>query len=320
MKDYVQIIAVFVAVLIIIPCVSYAKQKTAASARLSSDEPAVRVLFEETGEVTEYSMHDYIVGAVFAQMPADFEEEALKAQAVLAATYAQRRIASEKESSDSSLKGADISDDTSRFQAFFTEEQAKKLYGGDYEKAYEKISAAADYAQSLRLTYDGEPILVAFHGISYGSTESAIKMWNEDIPYLQAVSSEWDTELEQCETSVSFTKAEMKAALSGEFGDCDLSGEPQDWISVAERTSGGTALKVSVGGKVCDSERFCNLLGIASQHFELSYEDGKFTFVTLGCGHLVGMSQYGADRMAKDGASCEEILLHYFPNTVLISS
>lgn len=319
MKDYLQLLAVFALILVLIPCVGYAKkhvgvQETSAEA----DGATVKILCEKTGEISEYSMEDYIIGAVFAQMPADFEDEALKAQAALASTYARRRILTESEQPDKSLHGAHLSDDSSRFQAFFTEDQARAVYGEEYDAAYEKISSAADYAKDLTLTYDGSPIMVAFHGISFGSTESALTMWGEDIPYLQAADSEWDGKLAQCETIVSYSEQEVKALLTGEYTDGDFSGEPSDWISIAERSESGTSLKVQTGGVLSDSGRFCDLLGLPSRHFSVSYEDGRFTFTVCGCGHLVGMSQYGANEMAKQGRGCEEILLHYFKDTVLV--
>jgi stage II sporulation protein D len=280
----------------------------------------VKILFEESGEIKSYSMKDYIIGAVFAQMPANFETEALKSQAVLASTYARRRIISESENPTDGLNGAHLSDDSGSYQAFFTEEQAVEAYGDDYEEAYDKISEAAEYAENRTLTYDGEPILTAFHGISYGATESALTMWGEDIPYLQSVDSNWDSELAQCETVVTFSESEMKQLLSAEFDGGDFSGEPQDWISIAEKSEGGTALKIRAGGELAESSRLCKILGLPSAHLSVSYSDGEFTCTSLGCGHLVGMSQYGANEMAKQGKSSEEILLHYFPYTIIISS
>lgn len=319
MKDYLRLIGVVALMLALIPCVSYAKKKTdsAAAAQAQANGETVKILFVGSGEITEYSLEEYIVGAVFAQMPADFEDEALKAQAVLAATYARRRISAESDSPTEELLGAHLSDDTDKYQAFFTDEQAREFYGENYGAAYEKISAAAEYAENFTLTYGGSPVIVAFHGISYGSTESALAMWGEDIPYLQSVESAADSSLEQCETVISFSEDEMKTRLSGEFTDGDFSGEPQDWISAAETTAGKTVLKVRVGGEIYESERLCELLGLPSQHFTIEYSDGEFTCTSLGCGHLVGMSQYGANEMAKQGKSCEEILLHYFPDTVL---
>lgn len=319
MKDYIRIMAAIAVVLALIPLVGYAKRRS--NDRLIGDTAAaqaeVSILFEESGEILGLSLHDYIVGAVFAQMPADFEDEALKAQAVLAATYARRRMLSEAQSPTDELSGATMSSDTMRYQAYFTPDQAKELYGADYEQAKRRISAAADFAEGLTLCYGDEPIIVAFHGISYGATESAFDMWGEDIPYLRSAESPWDTELDECRSSVSFIVSELRELLEGELG-VTLGDDPEEWLSPAVTTSNGTVLRLRVGGSVFDSEQICDLLGLPSQHFTVTCGDGSLVFDALGCGHLVGMSQYGANAMAAQGADCAEILLHYFKGTQLV--
>jgi stage II sporulation protein D len=320
MKDYVRLLAVFTLMLVLIPTVGFLKKHTADTSE--SADTVVKILSEESGEITEYSLRDYIIGAVFAQMPADFEDEALKAQAVLASTYAKRRMLSESESPTESLNGADMSDNTDKYQAFFTAEQAKAVYSDSYDDAYKKISSAAEYAENLTLTYNGTPIIAAFHGISFGSTESALSMWGEDIPYLQSVESDGDENSEQAVSEVSFDEVRLKSLLSEKYPDSDLDGSAEEWISIVEKTEKGTVLKLNIGGTTADSDEFCELLGLSSQHFEFSVDTAKekFTFTVSGCGHLVGMSQYGANEMAKQGKSCEEILLHYFKGTVLETS
>ena len=156
MKDYLQLIAVFAVLLLLIPCVGYARRESEkAAAGGSQGYETVKILCEETGRVAEYSMKDYIIGAVFAQMPADFEDEALKAQAVLASTYARRRILAESAEPAADLRGAHMSDDGSRYQAFFTEDQAREVYGDGYGAALKKITAAAEYAEPLTLSWQG---------------------------------------------------------------------------------------------------------------------------------------------------------------------
>lgn len=320
MKDYLQLLAAFVVILALIPCIGYADKKSTAekASGKPTEEVSVKLLDLQTDEIKTLDLKSYIVGAVFAQMPADFEQEALNAQAVLASTYAKRRILSEENSPTKSLKGAHLSTDQSKYQAYFTEEQAKSVYGEDYEAAYEKISAAAEYAKRLTLTYEGEPILVAFHGVSFGCTESSLSMWGTELAYLQSVESAADADLPESVQQVGFSEQEMRSLLEGEFSDISLSDDPSEWISPAELTQNGTVLKVSVGGRVFDSERLCALLGLQSRHFTAEYEGGNFSVTAKGCGHLVGMSQYGANEMAKSGESCEDILLHYFKGTSLV--
>ncbi|MCD7741695.1 MAG: stage II sporulation protein D [Ruminococcus sp.] len=321
MKDYLQLLAATAIILLLIPCIGFAKRQTdSAATSAESDSSAVKLLSTETGEITELSMHDYIVGSVFAQMPADFEDEALKAQAVLAKTYAERRRLSEASNPTEALNGALLSDDTTLYQAFFTESQARELYGDNYDTAYKKISAAADYAEGLTLTYDGDPILVAFHGISFGYTESALTMWGEDIPYLSSVESLADPTLDICTTTVTLTDSELREALMTEYSLTSLDADLNDLITIAQKSEQGTVLKVTISDSLYDADTLCDALSLPSQHFTITCDDDEITFTCLGCGHLVGMSQYGANEMAKSGSLCEEILLHYFPNTVLISS
>ncbi|MBR1724128.1 MAG: stage II sporulation protein D [Ruminococcus sp.] len=310
MKEHLQLIAATALILLLIPLVGYAKKTVPADTETAE---TVSIYLTGSGETLTLSMHDYIVGAVAAQMPAELEPSALEAQAVLAATYARCRHLSESENPTPDLHGADMSDDGTLYQAFFTEQQAKEVYGEDYGEALKKLSAAADKAEGLTLTYDGRPILVAFHAVSPGATESALTMWGEDIPYLTSVDSPQDRELEECVSMVDFSDGELSARLKEEFGD--LSDKPEELFSPASVSDNGTVLTVRIGSSVFPAERFCTLLGLRSQNFTAEHRDGRWRFTVYGCGHLVGMSQYGANEMAKSGSSASEILLHYFPGT-----
>lgn len=320
MKEHLQLMAAAALILLIIPLVGYAgKSSSAKRADSSAKEQTVTLYQTQSGDVLSLSMHDYIVGAVMAQMPAEFEPAALEAQAILAATYARNRHLSEQEQPNEKLHGADMSDDTTLYQAYFTEDQAKELYGADYQNAYEKISVAADKAVNVTLTYNGEPIQAAFHAISPGATESSLTMWGEDIPYLQSVESSADAQLDECSSSLEISDKQLRDKLKEEFGDIAESKDTDDsgdeLFSAAGKSDNGTVLTVKIGNEVYPAERFCSLLGLRSQNFTAKLEDGIWHFSVKGCGHLVGMSQYGANEMAKDGSSAAEILMHYFPGT-----
>ena len=310
MKEHLQIIAATALIFLLIPLVGYAKKSVPAQPAAGE---TVSIYLTESGETETMSMHDYIVGAVMAQMPADFEPAALEAQAVLAATYARSRRLSESESPTAELHGADMSDDGTLYQAFFTEAQARQVYGDGYSGALEKISAAADRAEPLTLTYDGRPILVAFHAISSGVTESALTMWGEDIPYLASVKSGQDEALEECISRADYSDEELKARLEERFGSAG--DDPEELFRPEAVSDSGTVLTVRVGDGVYPAEEFCSLLGLRSQNFTAEHKDGRWRFTVRGCGHLVGMSQYGANELAKSGSSAKDILLCYFPGT-----
>ena len=313
-KDYIRMIAVTAVALLLIPLVGYAgKRSTAAtSAEDKTPDEGVSILMRESGEVVTLSERDYVIGAVFAQMPADFEPEALKAQAVLAYTYAERRRLSERTAPTAELKGAVMSDDTSLYQAYFTEEQAKALYGEDYETARKRIAEAADRAAGLTLCYEGEPVITAFHGISFGHTESAFTMWGEDIPYLVSVESLSDADKEVCRSEHSFNDSEISERVP-ELKEADISA-----LTIAEKSEHGTVLSLRAGDVLIAADSFCERLGLPSCHFTAERESRGWRFTVMGVGHLVGMSQYGANALAAEGKSCEEILLHYYKDCVII--
>ena len=316
MKDYIQLIAVTAVILLMIPLVAFAGRKNSEKNINSTvnDMPqgTVSILQRETGEITSLSDADYAVGAVFAQMPADFSLEALKAQAVLAFTYAERRRLVEKTSPTAELNGAIMSDDTSVYQAYFTKEQAQKVYGDGYEKAKEKITEAVESVAGITLCYDNEPVIAAFHGISFGYTESAFTMWGEDIPYLLSAESLSDAELELCRKTKRFTDSEIKELIP-ELADKDISS-----LAVAEKSEHGTVLSLRAEDIIIKAEDFTEKLSLPSQHMSLKRVEDGWEIETMGCGHLVGMSQYGADAMAKNGMTYEQILLHYYKDCVLI--
>ena len=326
MKEYIKITAVFAVLLMLIPCIVFlgAKQQRAEDAQeLSAAEQAppdtrtVRILFTKSGQIKEYSMQEYIIGAVLAQMPADYEPAALQAQAVLAHTYAVHRINAEAESPTPELSGAVLSDDTTRYHGFFTTEQAKELYKDGYDKAYNSVSQAVRAVESKLLTYDGKPVIVAFHAVSDGHTRSAKAAWDRDIPYLTSVESKPDEKLGQAVTKTTLTADDFKAKLSEAFKDISFTDKPDDWLKVTKTGEYSLAKAVTVCGKELPADKFCTTLGLASQSFVFEFKDDVFTFTCKGMGHLVGMSQYGANEMAKQGNSCDEILSHYFPACTL---
>ncbi|MEF2798169.1 MAG: stage II sporulation protein D [Ruminococcus sp.] len=320
MKNHIQLMAVFAVFLILVPCIAFFNGGNGqASADTSAGGNSVKFLFTKEDKVSEISMEDYMIGAVLAQMPADFEAETLKAQAVLAHTYAVRRSLNEKETPTKELKGAVMSDDTSLYQSYFTEEQAKELYGDDYKAAYEKVSEAVKAVEKEILEYEGEPVIVAFHAISGGKTESALNAWGEDIPYLTVCDSSWDTEISGFEKQTEFTPEELSARLSAQFPDADFKGlDEEKWITPDEKTPSGTVLSVGIGESFfITGQQFANALSLPSPCFKAEYSGGKFIITTKGYGHLVGMSQYGANYLAKEGKTYKEILEHYFPGTKL---
>ncbi len=271
------------------------------------------VLQTETGGIISMSDDEYVIGALFAEMPADYPDEALRAQALAAKTYAVRRREEEILRPTAELMGAYISDDFSKYPKFLTEEEARDLYGDSYEKAFEKISAAANAVSDKVIVFDGEPIIAVFHAVSAGKTESAEELWGESIPYLISADSAFDESSPDFYSSYSFTEAEVRARLSAFYNDESMKLLSLSELRIAEKSSVGSVLFLSFGEKTVSGSDFRTIFSLSSANFTFSYpEDGVLTVDCKGRGNGVGLSQYGAKELALAGHTYEDIIRYYY--------
>ncbi len=290
-------------------------EETAAPAQ-NAEQPYL-VLDTASGEVMEVPVREYVIGAVCAEMPASFEPEALKAQAVAAHTYAYRLALLAQAGTDESMKGAYFSNDSSRYQAFFTDEEIREAFGKNYEEYHRKIEDAVDAVLGEILLYEEEPIIAAFHAMSGGRTESAAHVWGTDVPYLVPVDSQSDLDAPLYEQTVVFSAQEVRTMLEEARNGLMLGGEPEKWLSVAEVSDSGTVLRLNAGSSIFTGQEVRSLFGLRSAAFSVEYTEEGFAFTTKGYGHHVGMSQYGANAMAQTGKTYREILLYYYPGAVI---
>lgn len=288
-----------------------------AEAPAAAPEGFYRVLQTADGTICEVSVRDYLIGAVGAEMPASYEPEALKAQVIASHTYAERMKRLHETAPDPTLNGADFSDDSSVYQAFFTEDGLRAFYGDAFDESYAALAAAVDAAGDLLLCYDDEPIVAAFHAVSSGTTESAETVWGTALPYLVSVSSEADRSAPQYEDIVKLPADAVKKALCAVNPAADFPKDPAQWFSDAVTTEAGTVLQIQGGGIAWSGTQLREALGLRSACFTITYDDALFLITTKGYGHDVGMSQYGANAMASQGSTYAEILAHYYPNAVL---
>jgi stage II sporulation protein D len=354
MKELLKIIGVFALFLVIIPMIAFFKPKvqessaavipaqttaaaaqteenTAVSNEYDSTEPAdigididtdsCKILDCISGEVSELSMRDYIIGSVLAEMPASYHEEALKAQAVAVHTYAVRQREKQLLNPDKELMGAYISNDSSKYQAYFTEEQAKEFYGSDYEKYYNKVSKAVDEVLDKILMYNDEPIVAAFHSMSSGKTESAEVIWGNKVDYLVPVDSSFDKSAPNYKEKTVFTADEVEARLTAADDGIILGKDKAKWLTVLETSNSGTVIKVQAGNKILAGTKLRTILNLRSACFTIEYtaKTDSFTITTAGYGHGVGLSQYGANAMAQEGKTYDEILMYYYTGAELVS-
>ena len=266
-----------------------------------SDDGTFKIKTDE-GTIS-LSEEDYICGVVAAEMPALYESEALKAQAVAAYTYACLYRGG-------SAEEWDLTDDSTLHQAYISPDERAKKWGEDAAVYEEKIRAAVRSVLGEKIYYEGEPIFAVYHAISAGHTESAKNIWGKDFPYLCGVPSVGDKEHESFKTTATFSAEELCKQLKIE--------KPADLNAVgikAERSTAGTVLSFTVYGQSVKGTAVREALALRSANFTAEYKDGSFTFTVLGYGHGVGMSQHGANCLAKEGKTYREILLTYYPGT-----
>lgn len=265
------------------------------------EETAVTVLNED-GSIQKMELETYLTAVVLGEMPASFEKEALKAQAVVARTYTLR--AEERNKHES---GA-ICMDPSCCQAYCSAIDYR-TEGGTTENI-EKVRAAVAETAGMVLTYEGELIEATYFSCSGGMTEDALAVWGAEIPYLQAVPSPGEESSAYYTDSISFAHSDLLKKL----------GLPQaDKVTFEniQYTAGGGVAEATVCMKQFQGTELRKLLGLRSTAFTVTDDGEQVTFHTRGFGHRVGMSQYGADAMAVAGCSYKEILQHYYPGTTL---
>lgn len=254
----------------------------------------------EDGSVAEMDMNAYLTGVVLAEMPASFETEALKAQAVVARTYTLKMAQSGKHNGG-------VCTDYACCQAYV----AETAYTGGGDNV-EKVRAAVEATDSLVLTYGGELIEATYFSCSGGSTEDAVAVWGTDYPYLRATDSPGEEQAAHYTDTVTFTAEEFASRLGQA-----LSGKPETWLGFTTYTAGGGVNSMRIGNTEYKGTELRTLLGLRSTAFTIETEGDTITITTRGFGHRVGMSQYGADAMALAGSSFEEILAHYYKGTTL---
>jgi len=274
------------------------KTETSLPQDFNSLEQTVTI-HRRNGTSLTLSMTDYLIGVVAAEMPASFPMEALKAQAVVARTYALKKIAS----------GGKLTDDVST-QVYRDSSYLRSIWKDDYDFYYHKIKSAVQSTDKMTVKYQGSYIEAIYHSTSNGKTEDAVHVWGNDVPYLKSVDSTWD------QSATTYLKTEEQD-LSTVFEILGIVFQEPISIEVLSRNASGRISNIRVGTWNYTGVEFRNLLGLRSSDFDLDIRDGKLIVTTRGYGHGVGMSQYGAKGMAEAGYSYQQILSHYYPGTTL---
>lgn len=305
-----SIILVFMLMIVVIPTivVNIDAQKEVHKSVTPNEEPVfqevggndisieVSIQREATGAVETVPLEEYVKSVVASEMPADFADEALKAQAIAARTYIINHLMHDNDR---------LISDTTTHQVYRNKEELKTIWGSDFEWKWNKISRAVNDTKAMIITYDNKPITPTFFSMSNGFTEDAKYYWGNEFPYLKSVESKWEESLPNFMTQEIFSTKEVKEKLNITY-----EGKPIP-INIT-RTPSNRVSEITIGGQTFSGREVREKLNLRSTDFSIEQKNDHLVVTTRGYGHGVGMSQYGANGMAEEGKTFEEILAYYY--------
>ena len=265
----------------------------------------------QDGNTTEQmTLERYLTGVVRGEMPASFEMEALRAQAAAERSYVYYQLAAGRKDAH---PDADFCTDHTCCSAYLSETAAREKWGGDFAPWNTRVEQAVSDTDGQVVLYNGRPILAVFHSSSAGRTAAAGDVWSGDLPYLVSVDSpEGEETVPNYYSTVTFTAAEAKEKLLTAHPELKLSGTPDRWFGAAAENGSGRVETVSVGGTDIEGTELRRIFGLRSACFTVAADSESVTFRVTGYGHGVGMSQYGANQLAREGKTWQEILEWYY--------
>lgn len=286
------------------------KNPTVDVSKLEQSSIEVAVLRSGSNKVEKLPLEKYIVGVVSGEMPAKFELEALKAQALTARTYIINQML---KGPSEGLNGANVTD-TVDYQVYKSEQELKKQWGADYDKNLNKINKAVLETEGQIVTYKGEPIMTQYFSTSNGYTENSEDYWENAYPYLKSVASPWDKTSPEFFDHIRIPVSEFEQKLGVKLKNTSNVG------TVVKRTSGNRVATVNINGKIITGRQIREQLNLKSSDFDWKRKGDVIEISTKGYGHGVGMSQYGANGMAKEGKSYKQIVQHYYQGIEIITA
>ena len=252
------------------------------------------------GEIINISLEEYLIGVVGIEMPASFNIEALKAQAIASRTYTMKLIEQNRT----------ITDNIST-QVYKTNSELQSMWGANYDMYYNKVKSAVEATKGLYMTYNGKIIDAVYHSTSNGYTQDAINVWGNNIPYLKTVTSPWDSSASSFLRTVTYSVSELSNKLGFDFNYHTI-------IEILSKDESNRISKIKIGDNEYTGVELRNILGLRSADFDIEKTDNGIIFTTRGYGHGVGMSQYGANGMANSGYNYDAILKHYYTGISIV--
>ncbi len=277
-------------------------EATASSAKMTSskekieeeNEEKITLILSKTNEEITLTMRDYLTGVLSAEITPMYSSEAIKAQAVASHTYALYK----------QKQGEKLTDNYKKHQAYISPEEAQEKWGDKYSAYTKKITSCVDEVIDKIIVYDGEIILPAFFALCAGKTENVEDIWGGSLPYLTSVTSTGDTLSPDLVSEEKISKEDFQNFVGFTFDDAPL--------ITLEKTDSGAVKKMKLGEKEFSGNDTQSAFNLKSNNFTVKFDGENFIFTVTGNGHGVGMSQYGADFMARQGSTYDEILKHYY--------
>ncbi|MCD7034643.1 stage II sporulation protein D [Metabacillus sp. GX 13764] len=286
-------------------------KKPAHSTQTASADPSVMVSVYRTSSkaVEKVPLEEYVTGVVGSEMPPEFNVEALKAQSLAARTYIVKYLLADTHLA--APENAAVTD-TPSHQVYHNKEELKKLWGPDYNWKIKKVQEAVQSTKGEILTYDNKPINAQFFSTSNGYTENSEAVWSNSFPYLKSVSSSWDKESPKYHSQKIFSVKEFEQLLGVKIQGSSIG-------TILERTPGKRVASVSFNGKKLSGTDIRHKLDLRSADFSWERKGNNIIINTIGYGHGVGMSQYGANYLAEKGKKCNDIIAYYYKGVSVAS-
>ncbi len=268
----------------------------------------IKLLHTENGEIEELNLDEYLYGVVSSEMPASFEMEALKAQAVVARTYTIYQI-----KNGGKHENADLCDSSLCCQAWISKENRLARWEDDLKEEYwKKITTAVNETKGKVILYNGEPINALFHSNSGGKTELSLNVWGGNFPYFQTVETSGEENYTSYNSEVEISKDDLVKIMLENYSDFKIDFSKENYIQIIELTEGNRVKKIKIGNKELSGVEARKLFNLKSAKFDVSINGDLIKFSVNGYGHGVGLSQCGSDSLAKQGKNYAEIIKYYY--------
>ena len=276
----------------------------------------VEVYISKENKVEKVPLEEYVLSVVSSEMPATFHEEALKAQSILARTFVINKLIT----GCNNIKEGNICD-TTHCQAYLNINEKKKAWGKDGDEYLKKLKKVVKETEGKVLSYNDQLVKYPqYFSTSSGNTEDAVAVFSEDVPYLKSVQSPGEEISPKYESEISMSISDFKSKIKKSIPNSNLGNNINEEVKILSRNKGGTVDDIKIGDVTIKGKEFRKIFGLNSANFTLEVLEDKINIKCLGYGHGVGMSQWGANVMAKEGSKYDEILEHYFKGSKIEES